>query len=73
MVSLFLGLFVYVVREIYFFLLVESRIIKLLENRISAINFAIEQASDFKLTIKMSMIYHYQMDFREQAITKKRL
>ena len=38
------------------------QIIKLLEKRISALKFAMEQISDFKLSAGLSEIYHDQMD-----------
>ena len=44
--------------------LIWIRIIKLLEKRMSALN------SDFKLSIKLSAICHYQMDIIEHATTK---
>ena len=57
-------------------LLVWSRIIKLLEKRIPALNSVMDQISDFKLSVKLSAIYHYQMDITElseQATTKNLL
>ena len=35
--------------------------------RESGLNFVMEQTSDFKLSIKLSAIYHFQMDIIEQV------
>ena len=51
-------------------LLVWSRIRKLWGKRISALNFASVQIPNFKHSTGLSVIYHDQMDIREQASTK---
>ena len=42
---------------------------KVIRKRISALNFVMEQISNFKHSIKLSAIYHYQMDIIEQVTT----
>ena len=44
---------------------------KVIKKRISAVNFVMELTSEFKLSIKLSAIYHYQMDIIESPTTKK--
>ena len=52
-------------------MLVWSRIIQLWEKRISALNFDVEQISNFRLSTDLSVIYNGQMDITKQATTKK--
>ena len=46
------------------------RYIKLWEKRISSINFLMEQISDFRLSTKLSKIYHHQKDIIKQETIK---
>ena len=44
-----------------------------MRERKSALSFAMEQISDFKISTKLNVIYNDQMDIIEKATTKKLL